>query len=76
MSCATPRRPPPRADGVPLPGSKIDIGLQWWPETRHSGWPYAVDALDGAVGIGKTELPDAASARARPADDPGVRRSQ
>lgn len=45
MTYVSPRRPPLGAGGWPRPEPKIDIGIQWRPETHHSGWPYALDAL-------------------------------
>lgn len=44
MTGATPRWPPPAA-GAAFPEPKIDLGVQWRPETHRSGWRYALDAL-------------------------------
>lgn len=53
MSPAVPRRPPPPTAGghggpagAP-PEPKLDLGVQWRPETHRSGWPYALDSLAG-----------------------------
>jgi hypothetical protein len=45
MSCVMPRRPPRRVGDEPLEGRKIDVAVQWRPESHRSGWRYALDAL-------------------------------
>jgi len=50
VSHAVPRRPPPATSSRGGPAEeafkpKLDLGVQWRPETHRSGWRYALDSL-------------------------------